>query len=286
MLGVTRVQEAAELRAAGVENPVLVLAPPTEAELAIARDLGVVIAVDRPDLARAAAQIGVPMHLKLDTGMGRLGCLPEHGEDVLAAAGPFAQGVFTHFASAADAGPTGAQIERFRAFLLGRDLLAHACSSTALLRYPEAHFGMVRAGTVLYGQTAVPGLDLRPTWQLFARVISAHTVPAGSAIGYGAECVARRPTRVGVLAIGFADGFTMTPEGPIYRQPLLRFAAKRRARRLAVTIEGRSVPVLGRVSMQLTCIDLTDVPAAGVGSLAEVPALRLATNPAIPRIAE
>jgi alanine racemase len=87
-----------------------------------------------------------------------------------------------------------------------------------------------------------------------------------------------------VLAIGTSDGFTVAPEGPFWRQSILRFWAKKRKRRLSVRIRGGEAPVLGRVSMNLTSVDVTDLPGVEIGDVAEVPCLRLAASASLPRV--
>jgi alanine racemase len=103
-------------------------------------------------------------------------------------------------------------------------------------------------------------------------------------VGYGAEYVTKRPTRTAVIPLGFADGFTLAPEGPVYRQGLLGFAARKMRRSLAVEVRGRKSPVVGRVAMQMTVIDVTGIPDVEVGEEVTVPAMRIPTSALIPRI--
>jgi alanine racemase len=108
-------------------------------------------------------------------------------------------------------------------------------------------------------------------------------VPLGTNVGYGGEYTTRRLSRLAVVPIGFHDGYTLVPEGPIYRMPALKFLARRHERSLTMTVRNQLAPVLGRVSMQLCVLDVTDIPGVAVGDEVAVPALRLATNPRIPR---
>jgi len=237
--------------------------------------------------------------LKIDTGMGRLGMLPSDALPVFKAIsklpGVEIAGTYTHFARAieADLTPTRAQLRRFEnvlASLRAAEIdcgLASAANSAATIRLAESHLDMVRVGTLLYGQypsSHVPrSLYLKATWKLKTRVCEVRDIPKGSAIGYGGECVTTRPTRTAVVPIGFADGFTLAPEGQIYRQTVLGFLARKR-KRLWMEINGQRAPVLGRVAMQLTVLDVTDIDGIAVGTEVTVPALRIPTSPAIPRV--
>ena len=305
-LGVTRLEEAVPIREADIQIRTLVFAPiqPENADCALALNLDLTVesfalanaisvaAVRRGDVAR--------VHIKVDTGMGRLGVLPEEFSTVFAAIrqlpGISVAGVYTHFGSATDpdAGPTQRQIEKFTPIhnvLRMEELdppIVHAANSAAFLRFPEARYNMVRIGTLLYGQypagDAPHKLLLQPTWKLKARIASIKTMPAGSRIGYGGEFTANRVTRIAIVPVGYADGFTMTPEGPVYRQSPARFIAKKLSRALTVELHGEQVPVVGRVSMQMTTIDVTDCLEVAVGDEVTLPAMRLAANPLIPRV--
>ncbi len=306
MLGVTHLWEALELRAGGLMAPILVMAPilPENAPEAVASH-GTCM-VQSAELGRAlsdaATRAGTvcDVHVKVDTGMGRLGAPPG---DVVALMGELvtlpglrASGVFTHFARAADRdlAPALHQLGVFEGALAalrasGHPMpMAHAANSAAALRLARARFDAVRIGTLLYGQypTAhVPReVEVRNTWSLKSRVIAVRRLAAGSAVGYGADETVRRPTVAAVLPVGFADGFTLAPEGPIYRQGLLRFAVGRARRQPSVQIGSQTAPVLGRVSMQLTVVDVTDISGVEVGSEAVVPVSRLAASSRLPRV--
>jgi alanine racemase len=306
MLGVTRLEEALELRNGGVTAPILLLAPIQADNAAIAIENDLICAVDSLPLATALSEasagtgVKAKIHIKVDTGMGRLGVLPDETpglvREIASLTNVDIAGIFTHFATATEKNlaPAEKQLQKFgdvvRA-LKSAGLpvgIVHAANSAATLRMPAAHLDMVRVGTLLYGQYPAAHLpktiDLRPTWRLKARLCSVREVPTGTRIGYGGEYVTQRKTRIGVCPIGFADGFTMIPEGPFYRLSPLGFFARKRKRSLTVTIHNRYAPVLGRVSMQLTVVDLTDIPKAQPGDEVIVPALRLATNPHIPRV--
>lgn len=305
-LAVTRLDEALILRNGGIKAPILLLAPIQPENAAEAIDADLDLTVSSVELARrisaAASEAGrtARIHVKLDTCMGRLGLLPDEVPSFFRAATELPKltiaGTFTHFANATDSDLTPArlQLELFNRILealkeMGFDSgVAHAANSAAVIRLPGSRLGMVRPGTILYGQYPsrhVPrDLDLQPTWKLKARVCEIKDLPAGSTVGYGSEHITRRPTRVAIIPIGFADGFTLVPEGPVYRQGLFRFAVRKLRRKHSVRINGRQAPVLGRVAMQMIVVDVTSISNVQVGSVADIPAMRIPTNPLLPRV--
>lgn len=195
----------------------------------------------------------VPVHLKIDTGMGRFGCLPEAAPGLATAVAGSRTlrlaGTWTHFSSAdSDEALTRLQFARFEGALRQLEVepgLRHACNSAAALRHPEFALDAVRIGIALYG---CDWEGLRPPLALRARLTYVHEVPAGWTVGYGATWRADRPTSVGTVAIGYADG--------VHRS---------RAGRGWTLVRGRRAPLIGRVSMDAITIDLTDVPGAGPG---------------------
>src|SRR5579885_2100249 len=196
--------------------------------------------------------------------MGRLGLALEE-VPLLLESGCFErglrlEGVMTHLADADGDDPayTRSQIERFRAVLdrlaaAGRTPpLVHAANSAAILRYPEAHFTAVRPGLMLYGYHTLPapppGVELRPVLTLAATVVQVRTLKPGESASYNRSFVARRTTRLAVLPVGYADGYDRALSG-----------------RGNVLIRGRRAPVCGKVCMDMTLVDVTDVPEARAG---------------------
>lgn len=305
-LAVTRLEEALPIRTAGITAPILLFAPvqPANVDVAVEADLDLTVTTVRAlrIVAEAAKRQGrkARIHIKVDTGMGRLGAAPEEVPSVVQAAVDFPNvelaGIYTHFATAAEADilPAFRQLGLFVRLVealkeMGFNIgLVHTANSAAIIRMPNSHLDMVRPGTLLYGQYPsqhIPHkLDLRPTWTLKARICEVKNIPAGSSIGYGAEYVAKRPTRIAVVPVGYADGFTLVPEGPIYRQSLFKFAAKKMRRSLALKVREHAAPVLGRVAMQMTVIDVTGIGGVEVGDEVVVPALRIPTSALIPRV--
>ena len=273
--GVATAEEGASLRRAGVERPILVVSPLSREALPVAAAARLTIAVS--DLAtldawaEQARRLGTTLdfHVEVDTGMGRAGFdwreAAEWGEAVRSRSGGAVRwtGVYTHFqgADAADRGPTALQWERFRDALVQlpvsqEDLVVHAANSAAALRWPEYAADVVRPGIFLYGGHPAPGLPAselpapRPVVAVRARLVLARDVPPGSTVGYGATHVARGWERWGTVAIGYGDG-------------LPRCLGNRGA----ALVRGRRVPILGRISMDMTVVDLTGVPGAEVGDV-------------------
>lgn len=301
MLAVTTVSEAGELRAAGITAPILLLAShaPDEAEavldLALTATISDAVAAER--LAAAAARRGqiASVHLLVDCGMGRDGCLPDAApalyDRLRELAGLAVEGVYTHFPNsiAADKRPTRAQLAQFLAVverLQPRPTIVHAANSGAAVDVPAARLDLVRVGTLLYGQYpsrhVTRALDLHPTWTMKSRLVEVRRLPAGSRIGYGSEAVLRQPRRIATLLVGWQHGFTLLPDS-LTRGPRGVVAALAR-RPPWVTVHGRRCPVVGRISMQTCTVDVTDVPEAQVGDVAIIPCRRATADRGIERV--
>jgi alanine racemase len=248
-LAVASADEAAELRALGIEAPVLVMGALTRDELSTAIDADADVVAWTDEIAEAAPRV----HVKLDTGMGRLGTRDRDLARALAAR-PNTVGLMTHFATADERGDDffPAQLEAFHAFVddVGRDdLVAHAANSAATLRDPASHFDMVRCGVALYGMDPFqmdPGEHgLEPALSLHSWVASVRRLDAGESAGYGRVWRADEPTWVATAPIGYGDG---------WRRALTNNAD--------VLIRGRRHQVVGAVSMDNVAVALgpdTDV---------------------------
>jgi alanine racemase len=264
-LAVSSVTEGIELRKAGIREPILNLGytPPSALSAAIAAKLALTV-YDHEGLAllkTAATPIGV--HVKVDTGMHRLGAAPEEAVQLAIAvdADPNLrlEGFWTHFADA-DRDPAFTR-EQLRVFLESRSalieagvtgFLSHAANSAGLLRFPEARLDLVRAGLILYGVRPVrdwsdlPGLRPALRWQTI--VTNVLTVPAGESIGYGRTFLAREPARVATIAVGYADGLHRRASNG--GRAILRDVA---------------VPIAGTISMDQAALDVRTVPGVTVG---------------------
>jgi len=297
---VTTPAEALELRAAGVGGRVLVFLPPLPGQVAALCAAHVEVTVcDAAGLdALGAAPLAV--HLKVDTGMGRLGALPPDvvplAQKIKGTPGLRLAGVYTHFARALEKNEAATH-KQFAVFSAVLDDLAragidpglrHCANSAVLVRFPEMRLDAVRPGTVLYGQYpsgAVPRLlDLRETWRMQARIVTVRDVPVGSPVGYGGEWTARRPSRLAVLPVGYADGFTVSPGSTVAGWRGLK--ALLRPTKPSVTVRGVRAPVVGRVAMQICTVDVTDIPGVSVGDVVTVPARRITASARLPRVFE
>ena len=263
MLAVSTPQEAVELRDVCPPERILALGGLTPGQAGVAIEAGCAVTCHSWELAdalEAAARPGmrVPVHLKVDTGMGRLGCAPGEAaalaRHIARAPRLRLAGVFTHFASAeSDDAFTREQFERFQRVLDGLDVdpgLRHACNSAAALRYPGMALDAVRCGLALYGYEW-PGL--RPALALRALVTQVKEVQPGGTVGYGRTWRAERATRIATVAIGYEDG--------VFR---------RRSNRGSVAVCGRRVPLVGRVSMDQATVDVTAIPEVRAGDVATI----------------
>ena len=267
--GVARCQEGVALRQYGIDAPILILGPtwPEEVEPIIEYRLTPTIGAceDVANFQRAARQRSrvYPIHVKIDTGMGRFGVTPGSVPALLEHLGTcshlYLDGLMTHLACAdtPDVASVQCQLDRFRAVL--RQFAAqgltpryiHAANSAGLYRYPESHWTMVRSGIALYGAQpfSAPGTEaLRPvlTWKTYLARVQA--VPAGCGISYGYTFVTHRPSIIGTLPVGYADGLNRN----------LSNVGQ-------VLIHGQRVPLVGQICMDMCMVDLTDLACAHVG---------------------
>lgn len=268
-LGVGDSGEAIELRTSGITAPILVLGSliPGEVEPVITHD--VAITIHSSQKIEMLAQIAKALkkrprvHLKIDTGMGRLGALPSRAlellQEIAASDSLELEGLSTHL------GPVAADDPRTREqlALFGRIVkeaeekgiripYKHAENSLALFHGPDGAFNLVRPGGAVYGILAGSprenDLGLEPALALKSQIVFIKDLPEGAAVGYAGSFVARRPTRIAILPIGYNDGY--------------RFALSNRGE---VLVRGRRARVAGRVSMDYTTVDVTDIPDASVG---------------------
>ncbi len=261
-LAVHRVNEGVELRKGGIEAPILLLGYAPIAAAATVVQYRLTPTVITKAFAQALDGYSgepIPVHIKVDTGMGRYGVLPEEAVDFVRALDAMPhiviEGIYTHFATA-DEADTSYMRQQFRIFRdvlaavenVGiRPLLRHACNSAATLSFPEAHLDAVRPGLALYGMqpssewsSPVP---LHPVLTLKSRVARVRTLPAGSSIGYGRTYTLQKPTRVALVPIGYGDG---------YHRIL--------SNRGQVLIHGQRARILGRVSMDQIVVDVDHIP--------------------------
>jgi alanine racemase len=268
--GVATVDEGVALRQAGIRDAIVVLGatmPAQFPDLAAHRLTPVLYRADLVQAFAAAVEPGTtpyPVHIKIETGMGRLGLLPYELPELLSRPElrtPLRlDGLMTHLADAdnRDAGQTEEQLAQFQQVLKHvqeRGLaipLIHVANSAGIIRYPASLHSLVRPGIMLYGyhtlsnDTTAPELQPILTWK--TAIAHMHTIPSGGSVSYNRTFIASRKTRVAVLPVGYADGYNR----------LL-------SNRGNVLVGGQRVPVIGRVCMDMTMIDVTDVPGVQVG---------------------
>jgi alanine racemase len=249
-LAVATAGEAYELRAAGIEGPILVMGALAPAELDVALEARADVVAWREEFVGALPE-RAGVHVKLDTGMGRLGTRDaDEASRVVEAAGDRLAGLMTHFATADedDASFLEAQLERFEEWIARHPgVPVHAANSAATLRLPAARFDMVRCGIAIYGMDPFgrdPGAHgLEPALELVSYVAEVKRARPGESAGYGRRFVAQRETWLGTIPIGYGDG---------YRRGLTNNAD--------VLVDGRRVPLVGTVSMDNITVDLGDEP--------------------------
>jgi alanine racemase len=264
--GLSTLEEAMNLREAGVTAPLLLLGERQEAELPWCVEHHLTVCVNEPQavrqLASLAAKAGrrVPVHLKVQTGMSRYGVRWDEAlplaEKIVAEKSLSLEGVMTHFAQSDETEKTFAnlQFSRFTEVLQGladRGIAAkfrHACNSGGFLDLPQAHLDLVRVGILLYGVfpssvcRRLPGIE--PVMSVKARIAAIQKLKPGEVVGYGMRYAAPSARRIAVLPIGYGDGF-----------PRVRNAG-------GALIHGQRAPLIGGIAMDALMVDITDIPRA------------------------
>ncbi|MCI2105752.1 MAG: alanine racemase [Intestinimonas sp.] len=275
-LAVACLDEAAELRAAGIKGPILILGytPGQYADNLVALDLTPAVGElsDARAFSSAALRAGkkLKVHVQADTGMSRLGFLCNEANmersveamaELCALPGLEPEGIFTHFADADGSEDyTMLQFTRFLDVLKKLEErgikfdIRHCAASAATLKFPCTHLDMVRPGIALYGHYPAPGLEelcpLQPVMTLKTKVLAVRNLPAGTPVSYGRTNTLSRDSRLAVLPVGYGDGFP-----------------RRFSNRYEVMLRGKKVPILGRVCMDLCMADVTDIPEATPGDV-------------------
>lgn len=261
MLAVASVDEGTALRDGGIRIPILVLGAVTGYDVKQGAEAGLIQTVCSPDMVRmcesAATETGkqTEVHLKIDTGMGRIGIRTEKEmEQVMKTLRecPHVKlgGAFTHFADA-DGGEDGERYteQQFRRFLeltdgLPEDVIRHCCNSAAIHRHPEMYLDMVRAGISLYGYPPVKtNMKLEPCMTWTATVSYVKELAPGSFVSYGRTWQANRTVRAATVTCGYGDGYHRSASG-----------------KACVLIHGRRAAVIGRICMDQMVADVTDIP--------------------------
>lgn len=269
LLAVANMAEALDLREAHIDAPILMLSyvPAEDIPTAIAHDLSITV-FDEASAARcisASPDAGdtLKVHVKVDTGMGRLGVLPQAMRALCRqlqdAPGIRLEGVYTHFATADDdLRYMREQLESFKraqSELRGEGIrlkYVHAANSAALLKGGDSYFNVVRPGVLLYGLEPMPqsgfAHEIRPVMAWTTQIAQVKTLPPDSPVGYGNAYRTRGWETIAVAPVGYADGLRRTPYS--WRE---------------VLIHGRRAPLVGRISMEKITINVSHIPAAAVG---------------------
>ncbi|HCU25321.1 MAG TPA: alanine racemase [Deltaproteobacteria bacterium] len=266
-LGVATPQEGLELRAAGLRAPILLFGGPFTAPGELLAEQGLTPVLYNEEQIRelqASTTSRLEVQLKIDTGMTRLGVLPKMLPRILQtleqAPRLLLTGVLTHLAQA-DTDSGGPTAEQYRRFAEAEALLKkwrpgikvfQIANSAALLDGKIGACNWARPGILLYGANPHPrlqaGAALKPVMNFETKIVSLKSVPAGTAVSYGGTWVASRPSRIAVLPVGYADGYIRHLSGVGQ-----------------VRLRGKLAPVVGRVCMDLTMLDVTDIPEAALG---------------------
>jgi alanine racemase len=269
-LGVARVQEGVELRNGGITKPILVLSGVYQEEVDAVLDYNLIPLVYRWEIAKAlSAAAGkrgkkIPIHIKVDTGMGRIGVLaeeaPAFADRVRKLENIEIEGIASHLSTADEEDPAfaGEQVQRFSRTIEEMKNLdidppfMHIANSAALVNLPAAHFNVVRPGIMLYGSYPSPSLkdkvSLRQVMSWKSRIADLKKLPVGYPISYGRTFITQRPSLIAAIPVGYADGYhrLFSNQGE-------------------VLIRGMRVPVVGRVCMDWTMVDVTAVASVAVG---------------------
>jgi alanine racemase len=270
MLACADIEEGLVLRRAGVTVPILVFGALSVSDLDGLFECALTPTISTPSAARAvqaaaaSRKVSVGYHLKIDTGMNRLGFRHDNAHwmlpDVLGSPNLRLEGIYTHFATADDAEQTlfGEQRVRFeqavetvRGLGVPGAVLRHAANSAALLRDSRVWYDCVRPGLLLFGIVPPPlasTLDLQPVMSLTSRVVAVKGLRPGESVGYGARFRAETPSTIAVVPAGYADGLDLRLTG-----------------RAHVLIRGRRAPIVGAVSMDMITVDVTGVDAVQPG---------------------
>ncbi|MEL7567120.1 MAG: alanine racemase [Dehalobacterium sp.] len=312
MFAVTTVEEGIELVNGGVRLPILIFTPmlPFQVETVMKHQL--IPTVDHVDsleaLAKWAEKSGtrVRFHLKVESGMGRTGItaadLPNLLQKLNQYSGVLMGGVYSHFATAMMKEKSYAQKQLAQFLQMVKEIkketkeigLTHIANSAAILDLPDTYLDMVRVGTLLYGQYPSSYVsrpfDLKDPWQMKGRIVSVKKLAPGHSVGYGRDYMVKKPLEVGVVPVGYADGFGVLPHTrPAKAYDLVKSTAKIFSHMLGVVspnyvLYGKDrLPVIGRIGMQLSMIDITG-QNIGVGTEVKIPIRRTTSGARLPRI--
>jgi alanine racemase len=269
MLGVATLDEGRELRKAGLKLPILILSPVLPQELEGALENSLAITASSYEFVAKASEIAsgagavCTIHIEVDTGMGRAGVAEDAAVETIARMrslpGISLEGIFTHFpTSDSDVDFTKDQIDRFTGIVADLEArgvtfrYVHCANSAAILNVPSSHFNLVRPGLLVYGHAPSivlrEAIDVVPVMSFRARLVLVRDMPAGASISYGRTFIAPKPMRVGVVPVGYGHGLS-----------------HRLSNKGQFLFRSTRVGIVGRVTMDMTMLDLTGFPDVAVG---------------------
>ena len=271
--GVALLEEAIQLRENGIKNSILILGSVEEGVYKDIINYGITTTIFSFENAKKLSDIALSLgkvadiHIKIDSGMGRIGYVPstksvDEIQKICSLPGVRVSGMFTHFSKAdeEDKSYTYAQIQKFNWIteavrsMVGHTLLIHAANSAGIIDFPKAHFDMVRSGIISYGLypsqvVSHHKMDLRAVMSWYTHVSYVKEVEAGSLIGYGGTFITPNAMKVATIPVGYADGYSrgLSNKG-------------------RVLINGKSAPIIGRICMDQFMVDVTHIEAVSVGN--------------------
>ncbi len=308
-LGVSSLEEGIFLRKSGIKEPVLVFNTilPEQAEDALNYDLTVTVCsfdtVQALNDAAAKMNKKAFVHVKIDTGLGRFGVLPEHAVEMVHIITAnfkniYIEGIYTHFSLATNESITRKQFNIFLSIIKELEHqgykipLKHVCNSTAMLNYAEMHLDMVRVGNLVYGLCPSKNLKISNPSKIYSKIIFLKTLPKGHYVGYGNRFKTRRHTTVAIVPFGYYDGlelFISQPNGiwdslkNLIKQILASFGVITANR--TVKVNGIQCNILGKISMQSCIVDVTDIKdKVFIGDVVELSARRINLSHSIARV--
>lgn len=309
-LGVTELDEGIKLRRAGIKTPILVFGPFLPEDTYCLKEFDLTISINNLEFLKFLAEKAIPLkaHLKLETGFGRTGLkydqLAETADILKKNDFLNIEGAYSHLSTAMwdNSSYVKKQYEEFNravSFLEEKGIslpIKHICNSAALSKFPQMHLDMVRVGNLLYGQQ-VGGKNIFQeeflnAWYLKSQIIYINELPKGHPIGYEQTHILKKDTKIAIIPVGYVHGFSveplLKPKGiinlfKVLGKNILRFFNHPRVQ-IYGEIKGVKVPVLGKVGMQLTILDVSHIPQVQIGDTVLLPGRRTNISVSLPKV--
>lgn len=305
-LGVTEIDEGVQLRTRGIKVPILVFGPSLLEDIGVALEHDLTLSLGDLSTLRYVKEnnLSIKIHLKIETGLGRTGFKIKDLEevwDLIDNSQILVKGIYTHLATAMWDNPSFAK-EQFAQFSKATEFfqqrgmnlsLRHISNSEALVKFPEMNLDMVRAGNILYGHGGGKlAQELQNPWSLKSQITYIVDLPKGHSVGYERSYILPKDAKIAIVPIGVSHGYSIEP---VVRSKnigdLIRAIGKLVLRyfnhpltKTYVTINNKKAPVIGKVGMQQTIIDITELPEVQVGDTVELSGRRVNISPLLPRL--